>query len=84
MLTADQTTEVAELFRLLGEPNRLRIVGSCVDRTLSVGKSRRVWRKANRWFRATCACSALLGCSRPDGGASRSTTASLANMCGRC
>jgi ArsR family transcriptional regulator, lead/cadmium/zinc/bismuth-responsive transcriptional repressor len=38
MLTADQTSEVAEIFRLLGESNRLRIVASCVDRTLSVGE----------------------------------------------
>ncbi|MEA2767515.1 MAG: ArsR family transcriptional regulator, lead/cadmium/zinc/bismuth-responsive transcriptional [Acetobacteraceae bacterium] len=38
MLTADQTTELAEMFRLLGEPNRLRIVASCLDRTLSVGE----------------------------------------------
>jgi DNA-binding transcriptional ArsR family regulator len=36
--TADQTSELAELFRLLGEPNRRRIVASCVDRTLSVGE----------------------------------------------
>jgi DNA-binding transcriptional ArsR family regulator len=38
MLTADQTTELAEMFRLPSELNRLRIVASCVDRTLSVGE----------------------------------------------
>src|ERR1700751_1991457 len=38
MLTADQTTELAEMFRLLGEPNRLRIVASCLGGTLSVGE----------------------------------------------
>ena len=38
MLDADQTTELAELFRLLGEPNRLRIVTSCLDGPLSVGE----------------------------------------------
>lgn len=37
MLSADQITELAELFRLLGEPNRLRIVTSCLDGPLSVG-----------------------------------------------
>ncbi|MCB8882966.1 helix-turn-helix transcriptional regulator [Acidisoma cellulosilytica] len=38
MLNADQTTELAELFRLLGEPNRLGIVASCLDGPLSVGE----------------------------------------------
>jgi ArsR family transcriptional regulator, lead/cadmium/zinc/bismuth-responsive transcriptional repressor len=38
MLNADQTTELAELFRLLGEPNRLGIVTSCLDEPLSVGE----------------------------------------------
>jgi DNA-binding transcriptional ArsR family regulator len=38
MLNADQITELAELFRLLGEPNRLRIVASCLDGPLSVGE----------------------------------------------
>lgn len=38
MLNVDQTTELAELFRLLGEPNRLRIVTSCLGGPLSVGE----------------------------------------------
>ena len=38
MLTADQTSAVAEIFRLLGEPNRLSIVASCLDGPLSVGE----------------------------------------------
>lgn len=38
MLNLDQTTELAELFRLLGEPNRLGIVTSCLDGPLSVGE----------------------------------------------
>ena len=38
MLNADQTTELAELFRLLGEPNRLGIVTACLDGPLSVGE----------------------------------------------
>ncbi len=38
MLTADQTSELAEMFRLLGEPNRLGIVSSCLDGPLSVGE----------------------------------------------
>jgi ArsR family transcriptional regulator, lead/cadmium/zinc/bismuth-responsive transcriptional repressor len=38
MLSTDQTTELAELFRLLGEPNRLGIVTSCLDGPLSVGE----------------------------------------------
>ena len=38
MRTADQTTELAEMFRLLGEPNRLGIVASCLDRRLRVGE----------------------------------------------
>ena len=37
MLSTDQTTELADLFRLLGEPNRLGIVLGCLDGPLSVG-----------------------------------------------
>lgn len=38
MLTSDQTSELAELFRLLGEPSRLGIVANCLDGPLSVGE----------------------------------------------
>ena len=38
MLTADQTGGLAEMFRLLGEPNRLSIVANCLDGSLSVGE----------------------------------------------
>ena len=38
MLTADQTSELAEMFRLLGEPNRLGIVASCLEGPLNVGE----------------------------------------------
>jgi ArsR family transcriptional regulator, lead/cadmium/zinc/bismuth-responsive transcriptional repressor len=38
MLHPDQTAELAELFRLLGEPTRLRIVTSCLDGPMSVGE----------------------------------------------
>jgi ArsR family transcriptional regulator, lead/cadmium/zinc/bismuth-responsive transcriptional repressor len=38
VLTADQTAELAEMFRLLGEPNRLGIVANCLDGPLSVGE----------------------------------------------
>ncbi len=38
MLSTDQTTELSELFRLLGEPNRLGIVVSCLEGPLSVGE----------------------------------------------
>ena len=38
MLNTDQLTELAELFRLLGEPNRLGIVTACLDGPLSVGE----------------------------------------------
>ncbi len=38
MLETDQATELAELFRLLGEPNRLGIVASCLERPLNVGE----------------------------------------------
>jgi ArsR family transcriptional regulator, lead/cadmium/zinc/bismuth-responsive transcriptional repressor len=38
VLTADRTSELAEMFRLLGEPNRLGIVASCLDGPLSVGE----------------------------------------------
>ena len=41
MISTDQTTELAELFRLLGEPNRLGIVASCLDGPLSVGEQQR-------------------------------------------
>lgn len=38
MLSADQTSELSEMFRLLGEPNRLNIVTSCLDGPLNVGE----------------------------------------------
>ena len=38
MLTSDQTSELAEMFRLLGEPNRLGIVVSCLEGPLNVGE----------------------------------------------
>lgn len=38
MLNTDQATELAELFRLLGEPNRLGIVTACLEGPLSVGE----------------------------------------------
>ena len=38
MLTSDQTSGLAGMFRLLGEPNRLSIVASCLDGPLSVGE----------------------------------------------
>ncbi len=37
-MTTDQSIELAELFRLLGEPNRLRLVTACLDRPRSVGE----------------------------------------------
>ncbi len=37
MVTPDQTTELAEVFRLLGEPNRLGIVLGCLDAPVRVG-----------------------------------------------
>ncbi|MFO1350712.1 MAG: metalloregulator ArsR/SmtB family transcription factor [Gammaproteobacteria bacterium] len=36
-LSADEVTELAEMFRLLGEPNRLGIVLSCLERPVTVG-----------------------------------------------
>lgn len=36
MLTPAQTGELADMFRLLGEPNRLRIVANCLEGPLSV------------------------------------------------
>lgn len=36
-MTPDQGTELAELFRLLGEPNRLRLVAACLERPRTVG-----------------------------------------------
>ena len=38
MLTFDQASELAEMFRLLGEPNRLGIVVSCLEGPLNVGE----------------------------------------------
>lgn len=38
MLSTGRLTELADLFRLLGEPNRLAIVTSCLDGPLSVGE----------------------------------------------
>ncbi len=36
-MTQDEGTQLAELFRLLGEPNRLRLVAACLDGPRSVG-----------------------------------------------
>lgn len=38
LLSDTQLTDVAEVFRLLGEPNRLRIVLACLDRAHGVGE----------------------------------------------
>ena len=38
MLNSGQTSELAELFRLLGEPSRLGIVANCLNGPLSVGE----------------------------------------------
>jgi len=35
--TEDQITEVAEVFRLLGDPTRLKVVLACLDGPVSVG-----------------------------------------------
>jgi len=35
--TEDQITEVAEVFRLLGDPTRLKVVLACLDEPVSVG-----------------------------------------------
>lgn len=37
MLTTDQASQLGEMFRLLGEPNRLRIAALCLERPMSVG-----------------------------------------------
>lgn len=37
-MTQDEGIQLAELFRLLGEPNRLRLVVACVDGQKSVGE----------------------------------------------
>lgn len=37
-LSEVQLTDVAEVFRLLGEPNRLRIVLACLDEARGVGE----------------------------------------------
>lgn len=36
-LTSRQVTELADVFRLLGEPNRLRLVLACLDASRNVG-----------------------------------------------
>ncbi|MBN2971176.1 winged helix-turn-helix transcriptional regulator [Roseomonas aeriglobus] len=37
-MTQDEGIQLAELFRLLGEPNRLRLVVACLDGPRSVGE----------------------------------------------
>ena len=37
MLDRDQKTELAEIFHLLGDPNRLALVLACLDEPTSVG-----------------------------------------------
>ncbi|MCB2102419.1 MAG: winged helix-turn-helix transcriptional regulator [Rhodobacterales bacterium] len=36
-LSDDEAVEIAEIFRLLGDPTRLRVVVSCLDEPRSVG-----------------------------------------------
>lgn len=36
-MTQDEGVQLADLFRLLGEPNRLRLVAACLDGPRSVG-----------------------------------------------
>ena len=36
-MTPDEETQLADIFRLLGEPNRLRLVVACLDAPRSVG-----------------------------------------------
>jgi len=38
MLTAEQATELGEMFRLLGDPNRLRMAALCLERPMNVGE----------------------------------------------
>ena len=38
ILSAEQTARLAETFGLLGDPNRLRIVLTCLDQPVSVGE----------------------------------------------
>lgn len=37
-MTQDEATQLADLFRLLGEPNRLRLVAACLDGRRSVSE----------------------------------------------
>ena len=37
-MTPDESAQLSELFRLLGEPNRLRLVAACLDGPRSVGE----------------------------------------------
>ena len=37
-MNADEGSQLAELFRLLGEPNRLRLVAACLGGRRSVGE----------------------------------------------
>ncbi|MGT2514240.1 ArsR/SmtB family transcription factor [Sphingomonas panni] len=37
-MTQDEASQLAELFRLLGEPNRLRLVAECLNGPRSVGE----------------------------------------------
>ena len=38
MLTNDQNSQLSEVFRLLGEPNRLMLMSGCLEGPLSVGE----------------------------------------------
>ncbi|WP_294197603.1 helix-turn-helix transcriptional regulator [uncultured Sphingomonas sp.] len=37
-MTPDESAQLSDLFRLLGEPNRLRLVAACLDGPRSVGE----------------------------------------------
>ena len=37
-MAPEKSSELADLFRLLGEPNRLRLVMACLDRPRTVGE----------------------------------------------
>jgi hypothetical protein len=64
VLNSDQTTELSELFRLLGEPNRLAIVISCLDGPLCVGEITARLTLSLSLRPTICACCAPPGCSR--------------------
>ena len=81
----DQVVELAEMFRLMSDPTRLKIILACLD---ARGGGRRDGGAAGafppRWSRTTCGCCARRGCCRRTAAAGRSSTRCRTSISAPC